>query len=335
MKKIVFLLIVIGLVIVLVQEVKKTYAQAVSVSICNDTGEYDTQHRTWKVPACESLRQDICITFYNNQKSTNATPESFLLHSSTAKYYNCADFQTSFNSAAAQICTGPNIDNTDCWQHPEKYSTANSSSTNTGPLAGSSVNCGPLTNTPCPPPVGTSDCSVVGANNYALCCAGRTADIHADACAAYENTITGTIGGGSQSTASGSGGNTGSLASSSTSVKGTSNLNLSECYAIKFKSLLDILIWVECIINAGIIPLIFTITFLVFMWGIFRFIAATDNIKKEEGKNFIKWGLVGLFVMVGVWGILNIFGGIFGFSLGIPYLQTSSSYLQTSKANTK
>lgn len=69
------------------------------------------------------------------------------------------------------------------------------------------------------------------------------------------------------------------------------------------------------IINGIIVPLIFAIAFLVFVWGVYTyFIAgAGDPEKRKEGKNFVLYGLVGFFVMVSIWGLVNILVRTFGF----------------------
>ncbi len=103
------------------------------------------------------------------------------------------------------------------------------------------------------------------------------------------------------------------------------------CSAIKFKTLLDIAIWAKCIIGAVIIPGIFTLAFVVFLWGVFKFIRSSEKTDKEEGKQFIFMGLIGLFVMVSVWGIIKIATTTFGIDTAVPMLQTD--YLSTSKAS--
>lgn len=59
------------------------------------------------------------------------------------------------------------------------------------------------------------------------------------------------------------------------------------------------------------------IALLVFFWGLVKFITkAGDEAALEEGRRLMLWGVIALFVMVSVWGIilfiqtnLNIFGG--------------------------
>lgn len=106
---------------------------------------------------------------------------------------------------------------------------------------------------------------------------------------------------------------------------------LSSCSAIKFKSFLDILIWVRCVITSAIIPLIFVLAFLFFLWGVLKFMYATDTKQKDEAKKSIFWGLLALFIMVSVWGIVKLLQTTFGFQAGTPYLQTQ--YLNTDNAN--
>ncbi|MDO8565105.1 MAG: hypothetical protein Q7R67_00560 [bacterium] len=51
------------------------------------------------------------------------------------------------------------------------------------------------------------------------------------------------------------------------------------------------------------------IALLVFFWGLARFIMkAGDETAIEEGRRLMIWGVVALFVMVSVWGIIYFIG---------------------------
>lgn len=50
---------------------------------------------------------------------------------------------------------------------------------------------------------------------------------------------------------------------------------------------------------------------VVFLYGVFKFVRAEDDKGKQEGRDFIIWGIVGLFVMVSVWGLVNILQSTF------------------------
>lgn len=56
-----------------------------------------------------------------------------------------------------------------------------------------------------------------------------------------------------------------------------------------------------------LIGLVASCALLFFIWGLARFIlhVGGDESAVEEGRNFMKWGLIGLFVMVSIWGIVN------------------------------
>jgi TRAP-type C4-dicarboxylate transport system permease small subunit len=61
-----------------------------------------------------------------------------------------------------------------------------------------------------------------------------------------------------------------------------------------------------------IILLLSAVAFLLFLWGVFVFVAhAGDEAKRTEGKRAIMWGLVGLVIIFGTYGILNIALGTF------------------------
>ena len=57
-----------------------------------------------------------------------------------------------------------------------------------------------------------------------------------------------------------------------------------------------------------LIRLMFAVAIVVFLWGIIEYIrGAGSPDSREQGTRHIIWGLVGLFIMVGVFGIINLF----------------------------
>ncbi|MCC7160389.1 hypothetical protein IT399_01525 [Candidatus Nomurabacteria bacterium] len=72
--------------------------------------------------------------------------------------------------------------------------------------------------------------------------------------------------------------------------------------------------YITCTINGTIIPLIFALATLMFIWGAVNFfiINADDESKRTQGKQFMIWGIVSLAVMLSVWGLVNILGATFG-----------------------
>lgn len=69
-----------------------------------------------------------------------------------------------------------------------------------------------------------------------------------------------------------------------------------------------------------VVPILMVIASVVFIWGIITYILAAGNDdRKKEAKSLILWGLVALFVIVAMWGLVQILGKTFGVeSTGIP-----------------
>lgn len=72
-------------------------------------------------------------------------------------------------------------------------------------------------------------------------------------------------------------------------------------------------------INKTIInPLIqfaFIVAFVVFIWGVMQFIRNANNPEeRKKGQDHMVWGIIGIVIMVGVYGIVNILINTFGLS---------------------
>lgn len=66
-----------------------------------------------------------------------------------------------------------------------------------------------------------------------------------------------------------------------------------------------------------IILLLSAVAFVVFVWGLFQFIRkAGDETARTEGKQAILWGLIGLVIIFGAYGIINVALGTF--NLDVP-----------------
>lgn len=89
--------------------------------------------------------------------------------------------------------------------------------------------------------------------------------------------------------------------------------------------------FVESISNiiTKIIPLLIAIAVLIFIWGVLKYILAgsDDASKREEARGFMIWGIVAIFVMVSVWGLVGILQKATGIN--------ASSQIQLPTANPK
>lgn len=75
------------------------------------------------------------------------------------------------------------------------------------------------------------------------------------------------------------------------------------------------------LINFVLVPLLFAIAFIVFIYGVAKsyIFSRGDEGAIEEGHKLILWGLVGFFVIISVWGLVNIVVDTFGLNrIGPP-----------------
>jgi len=64
-------------------------------------------------------------------------------------------------------------------------------------------------------------------------------------------------------------------------------------------------------------PIIFAIAILYFFWGLAKFImAAGDDDARAAGKKIMLWGVVALFVMTSVYGLVKLLGNVVGVGQG-------------------
>jgi hypothetical protein len=75
------------------------------------------------------------------------------------------------------------------------------------------------------------------------------------------------------------------------------------------------------------IPVLIGASVLVFMWGLFLYLTnISDEEAKSKGKDIMIWGIIALFVMFSVFGLVNLLIGTFSLqNNGIPAPQVPSS----------
>jgi|SRR3989344_2623840 len=83
-------------------------------------------------------------------------------------------------------------------------------------------------------------------------------------------------------------------------------------------------------ILGSLIGIFITIALLYFIWGLVVFIKDSGNVEKNvEGRNKMIWGIVALFVIVSVWGLVRFIGKTIGVNpeenrtITVPQLPTN------------
>lgn len=79
----------------------------------------------------------------------------------------------------------------------------------------------------------------------------------------------------------------------------------------RVNSIWDLFSMVNRVLNL-LVPLLIAVAVVYFIWQVFQYTIAGDEEKKAAAKGQIIWGIVGIFVMVSIWGLVNILQGTFG-----------------------
>ena len=75
-----------------------------------------------------------------------------------------------------------------------------------------------------------------------------------------------------------------------------------------------------------LLPITFALSILFFFWGVAQFVLhAGDEKKIKEGKSLMVWGVIAIFVMSSIWGIVKLIGT----TLGVDTPATMRSDLDT------
>lgn len=84
------------------------------------------------------------------------------------------------------------------------------------------------------------------------------------------------------------------------------------CSSASMKSLEGIINWGTCLLSKSVVPFLFALAVVAFIWGVIQFYLNPNNEeKRKNGKNFIIGGVIALFVMVSVWGLVYILTSTF------------------------
>ncbi len=79
--------------------------------------------------------------------------------------------------------------------------------------------------------------------------------------------------------------------------------------AVPLSGVKSLLLSIKDIINTAVIPLMFALALIFFFWGMGQFILhANEEKTRTEGKQKMIWGVIALFVMLSIYGIIEWIG---------------------------
>jgi hypothetical protein len=62
----------------------------------------------------------------------------------------------------------------------------------------------------------------------------------------------------------------------------------------------------------AVIPVLIALGVLYFVWGVVQYVISGDEEAKKSGRDKIIFGIIGLAVIIGVWGLVNFLRNTFG-----------------------
>jgi hypothetical protein len=65
-------------------------------------------------------------------------------------------------------------------------------------------------------------------------------------------------------------------------------------------------------ILGAVLPLLIALGVVYFVWGVISFVIASDEEAKTTGRDRMIYGIIGLVVIVGLWGLVRIVTNTFG-----------------------
>jgi len=78
------------------------------------------------------------------------------------------------------------------------------------------------------------------------------------------------------------------------------------------------IIEISKVVNAAI-PVAVSLAFLFFFWGLAKYVLkAGDEKARVEGRNRMVQGVIALFVLGSLWGLVNLLGVLLGTNLYVP-----------------
>jgi hypothetical protein len=83
--------------------------------------------------------------------------------------------------------------------------------------------------------------------------------------------------------------------------------------------ILDTIVVVNRILGA-VVPLLITVALIVFIWGLILYLTKIGTEDKQKGIQIMLWGIVALFVMSSVWGLVALLQNTFSVQRNEPFV---------------
>jgi len=89
-------------------------------------------------------------------------------------------------------------------------------------------------------------------------------------------------------------------------------------FAFAQSSIQSVVATISNIVNM-VIPVLIALAIVFFIYGIVMYVIGTDEEAKKSAKSKIIYGIIGLVIIVGMWGLVAIINNTFGISTNTSY----------------
>lgn len=91
--------------------------------------------------------------------------------------------------------------------------------------------------------------------------------------------------------------------------------SFNSCTGIGFGTIEGILCKIGDILNL-VVPILIALGVVYFVWGVISYVIGSDEEAKKKGRDRMIFGIIGLVVIVALWGLVRIVTNTFGVSTG-------------------
>lgn len=78
----------------------------------------------------------------------------------------------------------------------------------------------------------------------------------------------------------------------------------------------DFLGFGTCLINRFLLPILILLALVLFFFGVAQYVLNGENTEERaKGRQFMLWGVLAIFVLVSIWGIIKLLSVTFGFGV--------------------
>jgi len=96
------------------------------------------------------------------------------------------------------------------------------------------------------------------------------------------------------------------------------------CPAVTSGTIEGVICEINNILNI-LVPILITLGVVYFIWGVIQYVAAKDEEGKKAARGIMISGIIGLFVIVSIWGLIALISKTFGTGYGGNSVYTAPS----------